>query len=358
MVRSAFTGATKPRKPRAGFTLIELLVVIAIIAILIGLLLPAVQKVREAAARMSCQNKLKQLALACHNYHDANGVLPYGRKYDIWDTYTWTTLVLPYIEQVAVYDRFANSVNMTPYATNYNVGGTQTGPNGPIGSNAAQREARHTALTTFACPSDNGNTGNELGTTQYGARRGNYRACTGSGDMYGNRPPSDTSAGPWGVGVFGVRPGQSFDATRNGLGAALTAVTDGTSNTVLLAEGLVPADTSGWGGPVGMIIYGNMGGGLITTTLTPNSSAPDRIVGPCPQNAGDPSYRGACLSIGGNAWWTPSAAGAHASARSKHTGGANAALSDGSVRFVRDSISLVTWRAMGTRAGGEVVTDN
>jgi prepilin-type processing-associated H-X9-DG protein len=119
---------------------------------------------------------------------------------------------------------------------------------------------------------------------------------------------------------------------------------------------LSPETSAGWGGPIGSILYGNMGGGLFTTTIGPNSTSPDRPIGPCPQNQGINSYKAPCLSLGGNAWWTRSAEGAYVGARSKHTGGVNAALADGSVRFVTDSIDLATWRALGTRANGEAVS--
>jgi type II secretory pathway pseudopilin PulG len=325
-----------------------LLVVIAIIAILIGLLLPAVQKVREAAARMKCSNNIKQLALACHNYESAYGRMPYGRKYDIWDTYTWTHLVLPYIEQGPVYDNYW-TLPQTGYKTSY------PGPNGPIGDEVRLRTARTASIATFQCPSDPGQRGNELNTGPYGFIRGNYRGCVGTGDMYG--AATDSTAGPWGKGMFAVEPGQSVDPGKSptSVGPKMTEVTDGLSNTLFISEGLI-ASVSGWGGPMGEVIYGNMGGGLFSASLTPNSSAADRPIGPCPQNQGDGAYKEPCQSLGGNAWWTPSAAKAHAAARSKHTGGVNAGLADGSARFVANTVDLATWRAMGTRAGNEAAT--
>jgi prepilin-type N-terminal cleavage/methylation domain-containing protein/prepilin-type processing-associated H-X9-DG protein len=354
---SRFAGRFRnhPRPGRGAFTLIELLVVIAIIGILIALLLPAVQKIREAAARMSCSNNLKQLALACHNYHVEYGTLPYGRKFDNWDAYTWSELVMPDIEQQNVGQEYL-TLNVQNWQQFY------PGSNGPISDNATQRQARHSVIKTFLCPSDIGPTTGEVGTAWYGMVRGNYRACTGSGDMYGSA--TDSTGGPWGVGVFGVVPFQTTDPAgkifnRTGpktMGVPFTAIADGTSNTVLLSEALSPETSAGWGGPIGSILYGNMGGGLFTTSIGPNSSSPDRPIGPCPRNQGISSYTAPCVSLGGNAWWTRSAVGAYAGARSRHSGGVNVALADGSVRFVPDAIDLVTWRALGTRSGNEVVS--
>jgi len=132
-------------------------------------------------------------------------------------------------------------------------------------------------------------------------------------------------------------------------------VSDGLSNTLMFSEGVVP-DVTGWGGPIGSHIYGNMGGALFTATLTPNSTAADRLVGPCPRDQGDFRYRPPCVRITNNAWWTPSAAGAHAAARSFHPNGVNISLADGATTFVSSNIDLNAWRAMGSRDGGEAVS--
>jgi prepilin-type N-terminal cleavage/methylation domain-containing protein/prepilin-type processing-associated H-X9-DG protein len=335
-------------KSHRGFTLIELLVVIAIIAILIGLLLPAVQKVRESAARVKCANNLKQLSLGCVAYHDTEGALPFGRKYDIWDTYTWMELVLPYIEQGNVYSGYI-TIDEKGFVTSY------PGPNGPIGNDATLRAARTSVINVLLCPSDVGPMNNEVDTTDYGFIRGNYRGCTGTGDMYG--APTDATTGPWGVGAFGVHAGQSFDMLdRAQLGVKMTMISDGVSNTLLLSEGLV-ATVPGWGGVMGEVIYGNMGGALFSASLPPNSPSPDRVVGPCPQQQGDGRYKAPCLTLGSNVWWTPSAEGAHAAARSQHMNGVNAAMADGSIHFFSNGTDIGSWRAMGTRANNDTISE-
>jgi len=341
------------RKTNA-FTLVELLVVIAIIGVLIALLLPAVQAAREAARATQCSNNLKQLALACHEQHTETGQFPYGRKYDIWDTYTWTQQILPFIEQVAVYDGYWTlpQRGYTPVFPPYPAAPTYPHPNGPIGNDARLRTSRHAKIPPFYCPSDASPAGNELTTTDFGFLRGNYSGCVGSGDMYGESV--DATSGPWGIGIFGVRHGQSFDGgtqvdTR---GARAEDITDGLSNTVLLSEMLVPT-VPGWGGVIGETIYGNMGGALFSVALTPNSSAADQVYGPCPSAQGDLSYRPLCVTIASHAWGQPCGAGAYAAARSNHPGGVNVAMGDGSVSFVTKSINQTVWRSLGTRQAGE-----
>jgi prepilin-type processing-associated H-X9-DG protein len=291
------------------------------------------------------------LSLASLTFEEAHGAFPYARKYDLWDTYTWTQLILPQIEETAVYEGYW-TLPETPLRQAY------PGPNGPIGDEPRLQQARHAEIVPFYCPSDVGPTGNELGTGAYGFLRGNYRGCSGSGDMYGEATHTNDN-GPWGPGAFSVTRDQSADpdAAVTARGRRMGEFPDGTSNTLLVSEGLVPT-VDGWGGAIGETIYGNMGGALFSASITPNSTSPDRPIGPCPQNQGDTTYTAPCLSLGGNAWWTPSAKGAYATARSSHPGGVTASFADGSVTFFTDGIDLVVWRAMGTRDGAEALVSS
>jgi prepilin-type N-terminal cleavage/methylation domain-containing protein/prepilin-type processing-associated H-X9-DG protein len=306
--RRSTVGFTRIR--RSGFTLIELLVVIAIITILIGLLLPAVQKVRESAARAQCQNNLKQMGLALHNYHDANRSLPPGYTASVPyvdganDTapgWGWATYILPYLEQGNLYNQF----NLSQSIQNF--------------------PAIQAMLKLYLCPSDNYSTvpfavTNAFSVSVVVAAPCSYAATCGS-------DASDV-ADPSGLGVF----------YRNSH-VRLTDIIDGTSQTVMVGD-RAWADSQGiWAGaPSGAV-------------LRPGPHNPwQTATAPAP-----------CLVLAHNNWINikTDADGGLDDFSSYHTGGVNLLFADGSVHFVRSITGegqehLDFW-ALGTRALGEVI---
>ncbi|HEY7424439.1 MAG TPA: DUF1559 domain-containing protein [Gemmataceae bacterium] len=315
---------------RSGFTLIELLVVIAIIAILIGLLLPAVQKVREAASRAKCANNLKQLGLACHGYHDTNQTFP--------SAYTWIFLLpqpggyvthyiplLPYLEQQGLYQQLYNqAISNNTYMGDSNYASTPGGP-------------ASTPLSVLACPSDllpNPPTTFEPSTNIYGGLT-SYLGNFSGGPQY--PVGSDT---PVQNGVFLTSP----------QGVSILGITDGTSNTILFGErfnydpnwnafltalGISPVPSFyGWFSysltdyanfyPLGSGFYPLNGNLPASPSADPFSDLFTRV-----------------FSYG-----------------SGHTGGVNFALCDGSVRFISNTINSTptVLPALSTSAGGEVIS--
>ena len=311
---------------RPAFTLIELLVVIAIIAILIGLLLPAVQKVREAAARMKCSNNLHQLGIATHNYHDANGELPPG-----WDFPTsWGALglVLPYIEQ----DNLFRTMD----------------PKQPLTA-AVNQPGVMTTVGLYLCPSDRQNPSPTLGgATNYHTNNGN-------------------------LPIFVIARGLNTDVQPNGVfytnskGITLVGITDGTSNTALASEkllgdgnmGQISPDIDTFNGPNGQPgrpANADEAASWCQSVDISNPANQFPIFMGAPWAHGQHSYQHIMLPNTRSCGWLPSLRAAMTPS-SRHTGGVNVLLGDGSVRFVRNAIDLYTWRALGSRNGGEVLGD-
>lgn len=314
------------RNGRTGFTLVELLVVIAIIGVLVGLLLPAVQAAREAARRMSCSNNLKQLGLAMHNYHDTHGTFPYGHRLETTGSThrrdCWFHRILPFIEQGPLYDAYTNAPSVYGFnATDY--------------VHEFPAEISGVVVPAMSCPSDASSPGRggNGGTTAF---QGTYAVCAGGG-----------------IGVVGTNfnmdmmqadpKGMFYRNSKNGFAAC----TDGSSNTLLASEGIIRGNgVSAWGGLGGYWGGAPHGSYGFSSAEGPNTTVPDRVY-----SCKSTTYpKAPCEN--GNAGGL---AGRWNFARSQHPGGVQVTLCDGSVRFVGETVDIVTWRNLGNRNDGNVL---
>lgn len=297
---------------RRGFTLVELLVVIAIIGVLISLLLPAVQQAREAARRMHCTNNLKQIGLGLHNFHDVNGHFPPGSLSNTgsrWGSPEWPYMlhfILPYLEQGAYHERLNNYTNAMAWG---------------IPATHAQWQYLHNLpLDAFQCPS---------------------ATETGPKEITGGLRLANSNY----LGIFsGTNDGESFsdaNTLQRGLFSVTTEkkarrmadVTDGLSNTMIVAEYISGTDKD----VRGCFITARAGCQFLQARNTPNSSISDELFDYdsgrfCPAN--DPF----CVPVGNGDT-------NHATSRSRHPVGVNFLRGDGSVSFASDSTSLTIWQA-------------
>jgi len=311
-------------RSRRAFTLIELLVVIAIIAVLIALLLPAVQQAREAARRTQCKNNLKQLGLALHNYHDTFLGFPMSKNTS--GSHSAHPRLLPYLDQSPLYNMI-----------DFNV----------AGSHANNLVPRNTSLPAFRCPSDS----DQMAAT---GGRNNYYTNTGSGILNGLNNVAPHLGMPAPNGVF-------FQDSC----VKMSDITDGTSNTAAMSERMLGD---------GDQLRSTPNSDTFQPGTTPTTADEARLQ--CrAMDVTDISKQG--KSNGGVPWLSPDHTTTYyyhvltpndrscmfppgriaTTANSRHTGGVHILLCDGSVRFASSNIDLGIWRAVGSREGGEVVSD-
>jgi prepilin-type N-terminal cleavage/methylation domain-containing protein/prepilin-type processing-associated H-X9-DG protein len=316
---------------RQAFTLVELLVVIAIIGILVGLLLPAVQAAREAARRMQCSNNLKQWALSFHNFESARKQFPLGATGTSPATFvprtwrqTWVMYLWPYMEQnnLASISDYRLAFHVPPNTIFFTLNGS-TGRRVPA----------------YLCPSDNGTIDQNNAASQHQRTRGNYVVNWGNATYPSSAAAAqDAFVAPIGLAPFSLthRADRRFRPGKTTFGS----ISDGTSNTLLLSEGLLAKNDADvdWRGD----IHNDDGIFKFHTITTPNTSSPDLIARFLP--TGDPAMPVAAAAQQRNA------------ARSRHTGGVNFARCDGSVSFASNNVALSVWMAMGSMNGGEVET--
>lgn len=322
---------------KRAFTLIELLVVIAIIAILIALLLPAVQQAREAARRTQCKNHLKQLGLAMHNYHDTHLIFPYGYRYSSGGTHQndcWAQRILPFIDQAPRYNAYEQYAVTTFY-------GSSCAPIITTGNGFSE-----TAIPAYACPSDiSANALDYVGAScaaSSGAKNptGSYVAAAGvtagaSATLPVTTWPNNTLSAADTGGIFPSEMYANF-STRD--------VLDGTSNVVLMSEGVVRRGALGL--PGGYWSGGAYGGATFSGNYPPNTAVPDRAW-VCGTTASGAPNGAPCTAN--------SSTGNHSSARSYHVGGAHVCLADGAVRFISSNIDQATWQGLNLRRDGAVI---
>ena len=302
------------KKTSRGFTLVELLVVIAIIAMLVTLLLPAVQAAREAARKTQCVNMLKQWGLSMHLHHDARNKLPIGSRNN--PRQTWVMYIWPFIEETGL--NTANNVEEHFYRPPGTIAGTLNGLTGQY-------------VEMYYCPSDIG-TDQTMG--NYQRRRGNYVVNWGN-STYGQVKEPAGKAPFSHIGGNRSMPRET----------SFKKMTDGTSKTIMMSETLKAwsVEDNDWRGD----IHNDDGVFRFHTLLGPNSSSPDIIQNGWFQKNDDSLM--------------PAVAGARtaqmSAARSRHPGGVNAAFCDGSVRYLLNDIAFNVYQSMGSMNGEEVVSD-